>query len=55
VLEGEVQVRSIRRPAVVSTPLSVRDRDLSGRRPLLVDHGTGAYAACHHPLLAKGA
>ena len=24
-------------------------------RPPLVDHGNGRYAACHHPLLEKGA
>jgi peptide/nickel transport system ATP-binding protein len=56
VLEGEV-------PSPINPPTGCRFHPrcryateiCQVERPLLVDHGNGRYAACHHPLLAKGA
>jgi peptide/nickel transport system ATP-binding protein len=56
VLEGEV-------PSPIDPPAGCRFHPrcryateiCQVERPLLVDHGNGRHAACHHPLLAKGA
>jgi oligopeptide/dipeptide ABC transporter ATP-binding protein len=56
VLEGEV-------PSPINPPTGCRFHPrcryateiCQVERPLLVDQGNGRYAACHHPLLAKGA
>jgi oligopeptide/dipeptide ABC transporter ATP-binding protein len=56
VLEGEV-------PSPINPPAGCRFHPRCRyateicrvERPQLVDHGDGRYAACHHPLLAKGA
>jgi oligopeptide/dipeptide ABC transporter ATP-binding protein len=56
VLEGEV-------PSPINPPAGCRFHPRCRyateicrvERPVLVDHGGGRHAACHHPLLAKGA